>query len=311
MGILGEFIEKSKGMNIHGVKVYKDGEYVEEYFPNGDFPVNQYSIAKSVASAAAGFAVDEGLFSLEDNMMDFFRDYDYKKSDYLEMVKIKHLLTMSYGVSESLLMMGQREALMDIDWVTYSLNQTIDRKPGEKFYYSNIPPYLLGVIIARASGSTLLDYVDKRLFSKIGIDKPEWETDPKGYTFASSGLMLSTADIMKFGILYLNDGMWDGKQLLRKDWIRQSMSKQIKVKDITASKEVGNEENNNENAGNEEGSLSYGYLFWENFDGSFSADGKDGQHVLILRDKNAVVAINSNTEQDVKALFFETVYKGL
>ena len=152
---------------------------------------------------------------------------------------------------------------------------------GTHFVYNNVGPYLAGILVQRRSGCNLVSYLTPRLFSKLGIKRPTWETDPLGNSFGAGGLFLTLSELHKFGLFYLNKGKWNGKQILSEKWIEES----------TKAADVG----------------YYGYLFWRGEYNSFRADGKYSQISMILPKKNAVVSFVSECRRGDELL--KTVYE--
>ena len=146
---------------------------------------------------------------------------------------------------------------------------------------NSIGPYLAGILVQRRSGCDLVSYLTPRLFSKLGIKRPTWETDPLGNSFGAGGLFLTLSELHKFGLFYLNKGKWNGKQILSEKWIEES----------TKAADVG----------------YYGYLFWRGEYNSFRADGKYSQISMILPKKNAVVSFVSECRRGDELL--KTVYE--
>lgn len=274
--LLESFVEHTKDIIINNILVLKDGESIGKYNWEPEIRQNQFSVSKSFTSAAIGIGIGEGRLSLEDRVLDFFPDKaPDNPTDKLEGLKVKHLLTMSFGHDEAHLMADQRYTMEEKDWIKYGLGLPLAHKPGTKFVYSNLGPYMAGMIIKRLTGKALLEYLMPRLFEPLDIWLPTWETDPQGNTFGSSGLMLKIDETAKFGQLYLQRGEWNGQQLIPREWIDETAKTQI---------ETGIESPHNG---------EYGYLFWKGPNNSFRADGKYGQYSIIMPEKNAVVAITS------------------
>ena len=142
--------------------------------------------------------------------------------------------------------------------------------PGTKYVYNNVGPYLAGILVQRRAGCDLVSYLTPRLFKPMGISRPTWETDAQGHTFGAGGLFLTLSEMHKLGLLYLQNGLWEGKRLLPEEWVTESTRKQV--------------------ATGRETDYGYGYLFWGGPHGSFRADGKYLQLSIILRDKDAVIS---------------------
>lgn len=151
-------------------------------------------------------------------------------------------------------------------------------------------PYLAGVLVQRRAGCDLTAYLTPRLFDHLGIPRPTWEMDPLGYTFGAGGLFLTLSELHTFGLFYLQQGRWNGKQLLSPDWIAQSTSKQV-----------------------ENGSHGYGYLFWRGEQNTARADGKYGQWSILCPDKDAVITLVSECRDTaaLNRLVFDTLYPQL
>lgn len=291
--LLDPFIENTKHITINNILVLKDGERIAEHNWEPEIRQNQYSVSKSFTSTAVGIAIGEGLFTLDDPVIEFFPDQGPKNpTRELQSLKVRHLLTMSLGHNASHLMAEQRYFMEEMDWVKFSLNLPIEHEPGTRFVYSNVGPYLAGMIINKITKQNLLEYLMPRLFKPLGIWLPTWETDTFGNSFGASGLMLRVSEIAKFGQLYLQKGEWEGQQLIPEEWVDETAKTQIK----TGLESPFNSE--------------YGYLFWKGPNNSYRADGKYGQYSIIMPDKNAVVAINAfNTgKENILDYVWEYVY---
>lgn len=273
-----------ENLAVRGVRVYQDGALIASYQPEPEQRQNQYSVTKSFTSTACAFAVEEELFSLDDFVLDHFReDVPEIISDNLKKMRLRHLITMSMGFDHPMLMGVQRPYMAEKDWVRYVLRAPVIHEPGTVFQYNNAGPYLLGMLIQRKTGMSLIDYLMPRLFAPLGIPRPVDEKDPLGNTFGAGGLQLNVTELAKLGLLYLQKGCWEGKQLIPASWVAEASRSAI----------VSNE-------GDEEIGTDYGYLFWMMPDGMFRADGKYGQYCIVIPKKNAVVAINSMQLQNEK-----------
>jgi CubicO group peptidase (beta-lactamase class C family) len=281
---LTSYIEATKDLNIFSVVVLQHGEKVGEYHREPERVRQQYSATKSFTSTAVGIAIDEGLLSLDDRVLEFFpEEAPACPSNNLINLKVKDLLKMAVGHDNGYLMADgsfgttPRGEVLEKNWVNYCLNQQFPYKPGEKFIYNNAAAYLAGVIVQKLSGELLEDYLMPRLFQPVGISKPIWEKCPMGYNFGAGGLELKVSDLSKFGQLYLQKGVWKGKQLLSGSWVKEATSKQIDT----------------DNRG--DWGQGYGYQFWRGEYNSYRADGKYGQYCIVLEKENAVIAINSHS----------------
>lgn len=217
------FTDIAAPLGVLGVKITQNDRLTAEWYSEPDIRRNIYSATKSFTSCAVGFAVQEGLLSLDEKLVDAFpEDLPDTVSENLAKSTVRDLLTMSLGEERPQLMAEQRVTCPKDDWVKMSLAFPLPHEPGTHFLYSNVGPYLAGVLVQRRSGCDLTSYLTPRLFSHLGIRKPTWEMDPLGYSFGAGGLFLSLSELHKFGLFYLNKGKWNGRQLLSPAWIDES-----------------------------------------------------------------------------------------
>ncbi|MFR6691448.1 serine hydrolase domain-containing protein [Hominenteromicrobium sp.] len=288
---LTEFESRAVPLRALGVVVSQNGTQLARKLWDDACRRNVYSASKSFTSMAVGIAQKEGLLSIDEKLTDAFKD-DLPEivSDNLKAATVRDLLTMCLGQEKSFLMGGERPYYKDRNWVRLALRQPFVYAPGEKFVYNNVGPYLAGILVQRRAGCDLVHYLMPRMFAPMGIQLPTWENDPNGQTFGAGGLFLTIDELHLFGQLLLQNGEWNGKQLIPAEWVKEATSKQV--------------ENDSE---------GYGYLFWAGPEGSFRADGKYGQFVILMRDKNAVVTVTAES-RDAGALLcavFEEIYPQL
>lgn len=266
---LEKFSAAAEAIGVLGLKVSQHGTVIAHKTWDEECRRNVYSASKSVTSCAVGFAVQEGLLSLEERLVDAFpQDLPEAISENLERATVRDLLTMCLGQEHGELMGAQRPLYKERDWVKLALSFPFTDAPNTKFVYNNVGPYLAGVLVQRRSGCDLVSYLTPRLFEHLGIVRPTWEIDPLGRTFGAGGLFLTLSELHTFGQFYLQNGQWNGKQLLDSEWVKASTSKQV-----------------------DNGAYGYGYLFWGGEQGTFRADGKYGQLSILCRDKDAVITV--------------------
>lgn len=266
---LEKFSASAEAIGVLGLKVSQHGTVIAHKTWDEECRRNVYSASKSVTSCAVGFAVQEGLLSLEERLVDAFpQDLPEAISENLERATVRDLLTMCLGQEHGELMGAQRPLYKERDWVKLALSFPFTDAPNTKFVYNNVGPYLAGVLVQRRSGCDLVSYLTPRLFEHLGIVRPTWEIDPLGRTFGAGGLFLTLSELHTFGQFYLQNGQWNGKQLLDPEWVKASTSKQV-----------------------DNGAYGYGYLFWGGEQGTFRADGKYGQLSILCRDKDAAITV--------------------
>jgi hypothetical protein len=136
---------------------------------------------------------------------------------------------------------------------------------------------MLSAIVQKLTGMRLTEYLKPRLFEPLGIEDIWWEVSPEGINTGGFGLNVKTEDIAKFGQMYLQKGMWQGKQLLPEAWIAEATSKQVSNGSIPTS----------------DWEQGYGYQFWRCRHGAYRGDGAFGQYCIVMPDQDAVLAITS------------------
>jgi CubicO group peptidase (beta-lactamase class C family) len=278
--LLDRFSARAEELRVLNIRVFREGGLVASADWDEEIRRNQYSVSKSFTSAALGFALREGLLSLDERLVEAFAgEIPPAPSPFLEEARVRDLLTMGLGQDRAYLMAAERLGLDNNDWVRYSLALPFTVRPGTVFTYNNVGPYLAGVLVQRRAGCDLVSYLMPRLFAPLGIHRPLWEIDPAGYTFGAGGLFLSVSELAKFALLYAAKGNWRGKQILSPGWIEESTASRI-----------------------DNGHEGYGYLFWRGPDNSYRADGKYGQFGIVAPNKGAVVAVNAESRDGAALL---------
>src|SRR6478609_4466769 len=212
---------------FHSIMIIRHGKVITEGWWNPyrpDLKHTMYSVSKSFTATAVGFAVTEKKLSLEDKVISFFpEETPTQLSPYLAALKVKHLLTMTAGQAPD----PTGPVAVSQNWVKTFLNTPILDEPGSKFLYNSVATYMLSAIVQKVTGQKVIDYLQPRLFQPLGITGIDWETDPKGNNTGGWGLRLKTEDMAKFGQLFLQKGMWNGKQILPASWVEQASTKKI------------------------------------------------------------------------------------
>lgn len=243
-----------------------------------------YSCSKSFTAIAAEFALQEGLLQLDDKVLKFFPDLAPDTiSDYWAALQVRHLLTMAVGMRPDPTF-NLRSA--DTNWIASFLRTPILDAPGSQFLYNTMATYMVGVIVQRVSGQSLLAYLKPRLFDPLGITGMDWERDLLGYEVGGWGLRLKTEDMAKFAQFLLQKGRWGSRQLLPSAWIDEASSAHI----------LQQPDLSDEQRGQTDWAQGYGYQLWRSRHNSFRGDGAYGQFMLVLPEQDAVIAITSETD---------------
>lgn len=270
-----------RALGLHSLMLMRRGQIVAEGWWDPYSPADPhllYSLSKSFAATAAGLAADEGLLSLDATVLSFFPAEAPDDPDpHLAAMSVRHLLSMSTGHDQDTT--GSLRAAADGDWVRAFLALPVEHAPGTHFVYNSGATYLVSAIVQKATGQTLLDFLGPRLFEPLGIAAPTWESSPQGINVGGWGLSLTTEDIVRFGLLYLQDGEWGGTRLLPAAWVGEATSTQVSNGDDPDS----------------DWAQGYGFQFWRCRHGAYRGDGAFGQFCVVLPEQEAVVAITAGS----------------
>ncbi|MEQ9300080.1 MAG: serine hydrolase [Cyclobacteriaceae bacterium] len=251
-------------------------------FYNGTQLHSLQSVTKSVTSMLVGIAVDEGLItSLDSSIAPYFADYDIDWSDERKSeITLGDLLTMRSGIAwdeENYDESSNDCTVMELsdDWISYVLNKHMDTIPGTNFEYNSGASVLIGKIVGVATGKRIDQWAEEKLFGPLAITDFYWKKTPKGEIDTEGGLYLSSYDLAKIGYLMLNEGQWDGQQIVSKTWVAASTSPLVTVNEWVA----------------------YGYQWWVpgHKDGQsevFAGNGYGGQFVMVAPAYDLLVVFN-------------------
>ncbi len=281
-GVLGflDAVEAAADIEMHSVMVVRRGSVVAEgwWAPYSADRVHLlYSLSKSFASTAAGFAAAEGLLDLDDPLVSYFPEFEADITDpRSRAIKLRHVAAMASG---------HREEMIEVAWRTDPeepvrgfLLSPPEEEPGSVFAYNQPCTYSLAAVVQRRAGMKLTEYLRPRLFDPLGIGEVGWMRDDAGRELGFSGLHVRTEDIAKLGQLYLQGGVWEGRRLLSEEWVREATRSQV----------------DNSAETNPDWSQGYGFQFWMSRHG-YRGDGAYGQFCLVLPEQEAVIAITAAT----------------
>ena len=249
---------------LHHLMVVVDGKVAGEIHPapfKAEHRHTLYSVSKTFAAVAVGLAVEDGLLSVEDELVKFFPRY----AKTIKGIKIKDVLTMRSGFKTE---GGMRNS--QTDWVDYYLSRPLVAKPGTVYSYDSIETYLLSAIVQQVTGKDILTLLNERVFYPMGIDDVEWERCPKGIVTGGWGIYMTAEAQAMFGQLLLQRGEWNGQQLVPSQWVDEMMTVRVVRK-----------------------ANDYGYQIWLcEYPGAWRADGAFGQYIIIVPQKDMVVVLN-------------------
>ena len=230
-----------------------------------------HSLCKTLVGTAVGILTGEGKLSLDERVCDIFPEYcTLLTGRRMRAVTVHHLVTMTSGAN-----FREMGALTDADWVKAFIESDAGAEPGAAFDYNSMNSHVLAAIVCRRTGMTLTEYLRPRLFEPLGFGALAWEMSPDGVETGGWGLYTLLEDMAKLGLLYLNGGIWEGRQLVPAKWVHDAVQAQAK------------------NAHGEE----YGYQLWvDRKNGVYLFNGMFGQYVVCAPQQCLVIAVNAGAE---------------
>ena len=268
---------------IDSVSVVRHGylvldAYVHPFGPNQQHEI--YSCTKSVVSALVGIAIEDGYIEgVEQPLLDFFPGRTVAHLEARkEAIALEHVLSMSSGMlcRDSYLYRwkGIQEMRASEDWVQYVLDLPMTEEPGTHFEYCNGGSFLLSAIVQETTGQTALEYSQEHLFGPLGISDVTWPANPQGISIGWGEIRMRPHDMLRIGYLYLNEGRWEGEQVVPAEWVAASTRKYI------------------------DGTLQdgYGYQWWIAENASMAL-GYAGQYIVVAPDQDLVVVFTSDLEE--------------
>ncbi|SDS25571.1 CubicO group peptidase, beta-lactamase class C family [Formosa sp. Hel1_31_208] len=313
---------------IQSILIYKNNALVvEEYFKGHDYkwdasnyhgeivdwnlhsPHDVMSCAKSFTSALIGIAIDKGFIKdVNQSIFDYLPQHQYLNTNHKKHITIEHLLTMTSGLAwNEWTAHGTSEN--DIDRIYFECSNdpvkcVLEREfwtvPGESFTYNGGGMIILGEILKNASGLNVEDFANTYLFEPLDIEAPIWFQYQNGAYATDGSLKMTSRDMLKLGVLYLNHGMWKEKQIISKEWVVKSSTVYKNNKNITVPIE-------------DTGKSAYSYTWWLNefsFKGEplnmYRANGWGGQSIMVFPDLDMVIVF-TGANYNAKSHLFKIV----
>ena len=231
-----ETIQK-EDIRLHSLLIVRNGYLVTEAYwaPYGLGDKHSIeSITKSVIGSLVGIAIDKGMIKgVDQKMLGFFPDRPIQNlDDQKKAITLQNLLSMTPGMNCQDLSSAGQGLFQAGDWVQYLLDLPVTDLPGTRWIYCSGAVHLLSAILQKATGMDARTYANSTLFEPLGIPEvkeQDWSTDPQGVTNGIAGLYLTPRDVAKYGVLYLNKGDWNGRQVVSRRWVDESTGEQAYI----------------------------------------------------------------------------------
>jgi CubicO group peptidase (beta-lactamase class C family) len=268
-----DYLQGTRSFTIHSLLIIRNGYILTDayFYPFAEDSLHDLASAtKSFTSTLIGIAIDKGYIeSVEQPVLDFFPDRTVANLDAnKEAMTLENLLTMRSGFECS----NQGAESTDVqmegspDWVQFALDLPITVDPGTRYNYCNLNSLLLSAVIQETAGMSALAFAQQNLFGPLGVSDVFWPADPQGNNWGWGDMKLAPHDMAKLGHLFLNEGQWDGQQVVSAEWVEAATS-----------------------------GASYGYQWWLKPRGIYFATGVGGQEIWVLPDRDMVVVMTGAT----------------
>ncbi len=293
---------------IDSLLILRHGYLVLEHYFSPQYHGQGYrqplkSVTKSVTSALVGIALEQGyLPALETRLTELFPQYpDIDNLDARKKaVTLEHILAMTAGFEWDEFSIGYNsddKMLSSPDWIRFVLDLPMSHAPGETWVYNSGCSLLLSQILRDSTGQAVDAFARKHLFGPIGIEKWNWSITKNSVINTAWGLAMSRRDMARFGMLILNEGRWQDRQVVPAEWIRRS----------TGVKVLGTEDYF---------PYAYGYHWWRLQDpeptvamlevnDAYFALGFGGQFIFIVPHLDLVVVSTASNFGPDEALFLK------
>ena len=281
-------------LNIDSIFIEQDGK-LDKVFYKDEQLHELRSCSKVLVAMAIGIAIEDKMLvngiplSLDTKIFPSIKKIVKikNKNNLLKIQKwtIKNLLTHTTGYENQMMSERYIEDIDKNELLDYALNYDIPFDVGTRFGYNNVEPFILSVFFQETFGINLKYYINEKIFKKLNIKEFEWDNYEK-YCPAATGLYLKHSDFHKIGQLLLNNGRYDGKQIIPENWIVEMTSMQLETPSIYKSERVFPK-------------IGIGYYTFISRDGYLFRDGSNGQYIILNKDKKLLLTIMSS-EKNMK-----------
>lgn len=298
--VMGKIIKQKFG-RLESLLIIKDQKLIlEEYFYGYNKTQLHYinSCTKSITSLLLGILLEHHKkLNVDQSIFNYFPQYDTLLNAEKKKITLRHVLTMTSGIEEGEDFKGANPE----EFIKYKLSLPLESNPGERFQYSNESTNLLGCLIYTLENKQADEFAKEVLFNKLGINNFIWDKE-NGILSCASGLYMYPRDMAKIGLLSLNDGCWNGEQIVSKEWIKISTKPHVTESEF----------------------FDYGFQWWhrskqnkswwdsplhgsKNEHDMFLALGYGGQYIMVIKDLNMVIVITSSDNNESNGLAFTKI----
>jgi len=286
------------GLNTHSILMARGNDiFAEAYYAPFDAKFNHrmYSVSKSFTSMAVGCAIDDGYFKLDDKISKYFPEYRTFDDPLQDEATILDQLTMRSSRQQISTYWGKPDRAEEY------FERTANKIPGTNYFYDSAGSFILGCLVEKLTGKTMLDYMKDKFLREIGFSE---ESDllraPGDKPHCDSGILCTTRDLFTLGRFVANGGTWNGKRYISEQYMRDAVTKQT--------------DNNEKNRFSVYNNCGYGYLIWMLPREGFGFTGMADQ--LLIYDKATdfmfvITSENMGVPDATRTLIYHELYKSI
>lgn len=287
---------KEEDIPLYTIVGWQDGQWEKAQVQPANDCNDLFSVTKNFTATAVGMLADRGALSLEDSVYQlFYSEYPHCCGERWKEVTVAHVLEQTTGIGHGFLDIDVEDiySYKGLDFLEETLSFPFAFSPGEKMVYSDSNYYLAARIAEKAAGERLQDFLIHSLFLPLGFQGWAFATCPQGHAMGATGLFLRTEDLVKFGLLYLQKGVYQGKRLLSQEWVETAVQSRVAFGE----------------------NQTYGLSFWRlgppssQWGAPFHCGGMNGQILYISPRSNRVIAWQAHDPQGKCGRLLEWLYQ--
>lgn len=283
-------LSEKMSLNIDSIFI-EQNDNIEKHFYNEERLHELYSVSKLLTAMAVGIAIEKKMLvndvplNLETNIYEALKDKINitKNIEKISKWTLKDLLLHTTGYEKQMLSERFIKDIDKKDLVNYALNYDMPYDVGTRYAYNNAEPFIISVLFSECFNINLSDFINENIFQKLDIEEYTWENFDK-YCPAATGLYLKHSDFHKIGKLLLNDGKYNNEQVIPEKWVREMIKTQIETPTEYKKERVFPK-------------IGAGFYIFISRDGYIFRDGKNGQYIIMNKEKNLLITILSSEEE--------------
>lgn len=226
---------RKNNINVYDIAIITDNGIESAYCQKCNACNESYSIAKLFISTAIGILVGKGLLSVNDKITNILSDelhftYDNMWNNVTIYNALTHTIGIDYGIVDI-----DRDDINDYEtncFLDLIFSQKLKYEPGTKYFYSDVPHYILSRVITKITGFKADEFLLDKVLNPLGFRPVAWIRCPLGFTIGSTGLVARASDLVKLAWTYLNNGIYNSKEIVSSNWVKNSVDRGYEIMPI-------------------------------------------------------------------------------